>query len=287
MKIVTDSGFDLSQEQLQGAELNTLPLKIVLSGTTYRSGIDIQTEEFYHLLEKTDEMPTTSTPSPGEFLEIYRNVAETDPDILSLHISSGLSGTYNSAVTAANEMPDANITHVDTRTLSIEMGWQVEGAIRAIQAGWPLPDILKLLSKIRESSEVVFTLPDLSYLIHGGRISHLKGLLASLLGIKPLIGVNKSDGKYYDRGKARTFKRALQAIPLYMAEKFKEGTELRVQIGHAGNPEGAEQLKEETEKLFSCHWLPSCSISPILGAHTGRGLVGIVFASLEQLPEMP
>lgn len=287
MKIVTDSGFDLSPEQLQGAELNTLPLKIVLSGKTYRSGIDIQTEEFYHLLENTDEMPTTSTPSPGEFLEIYQNVLEKDPDILSLHISSGLSGTYNSAVTAAGDLPDANITHVDTRTLSIEMGWQVEGAIRAIQAGWPLPEILQLLTKIRESSEVIFTLPDLSYLIHGGRISHLKGLLASLLGIKPLIGVDKSDGKYYDRGKARTFKRAIQAIPAYIAEKFEEGAELRVQIGHAGNPDAAEQLKQEMENLFSCHWLPSCSISPILGAHTGRGLVGIVFASLEGFPELP
>ena len=287
MKIVTDSGFDLSPEQMQGIEIHTLPLKINLSGTTYRSGVDINKEEFYRLLEKTEEMPTTSTPSPGEFLEIYQEVFKEDPNILSLHISSGLSGTYNSAVTAAGMVPEANITLVDTRSLSIEMGWQVEAAIRAVKEGWSLEKILELLSKVRDASEVVFTLPDLSYLIHGGRISHLKGLLASLLGIKPLIGVNKSDGKYYDRGKARTFKRALQAIPSYIAEKFEEGTELRVQIGHAGNPEGAEQLKKETEKLFSCHWLPSCSISPILGAHTGRGLVGIVFAPLEQFPEMP
>lgn len=287
MKIVTDSGFDLSPEQVHGAELHILPLKIILSGTTYRSGIDINKEEFYQLLENTEEMPTTSTPSPGEFLEIYRKVIEEDPDILSLHISSGLSGTYNSAVTAAGQLPEANITLVDTRSLSAEMGWQVEAAIRAIQARWPINKILELLSEIRAASEVVFTLPDLSYLIHGGRISHLKGLLASLLGIKPLIGVNKKDGKYYDRGKARTFKRAVQAIPKYIAEKFAEGTRLRTQIAHAGNPEGADQLRQETEKLFQCKWLPNCSISPVLGAHTGRGLVGIAFASLDSFPEMP
>ncbi len=287
MKIVTDSGFDLSQEQKMGFELNTLPLKITLSGTTYRSGIDIQKEEFYQMLEKTDDMPITSTPSPGEFLEIYQRVAEEDPDILSIHISSGLSGTYNSAVTAAGQMPDANITLVDTRSLSIEMGWQVEAAIRAIKAGWSSTEILELLAQVREASEVVFTLPDLSYLIHGGRISHLKGLLASILGIKPLIGVDKTDGKYYDRGKARTFTRAIQAIPKYIAEKFEQGTNLRAQIGHAGNSEGADQLRQETEKLFQCEWLPDCSISPVLGAHTGRGLVGIAFASADTFPELP
>ncbi len=287
MKIVTDSGFDLSQEQMQGVEIHTLPLQINLSGKSYRSGVDINKEEFYQLLEDTEDMPTTSTPSPGEFLEIYQMVIEKDPDLLSLHISSGLSGTYNSAVTAAGMLPEANITLVDTRSLSIEMGWQVEAAIRAVKERWSTEKILALLSRIREASEVVFTLPDLSYLIHGGRISHLKGLLASLLGIKPLIGVDKTDGKYHDRGKARTFKSALKAIPQFIAEKFPEGAHLRTQIGHAGNPEGADQLRQEMEKLFHCKWLPDCSISPVLGAHTGRGLVGIVFAALEGFPELP
>ena len=254
MKIVTDSGFDIAPEQTMGVNLHTLPLKLSLSGKTYRSGVDIQKEEFYSLLENTEDMPITSTPSPGEFLEIYQSLAEQQDDILSLHISSGLSGTYNSAVTAAGQMPDLNITLVDTRSLSVEMGWQVEAAIRAIQAGWPLEKLLDLLARVREASEVIFTLPDLSYLIHGGRISHLKGLLASLLGIKPLIGVDKSDGKYHDRGKARTFKRAIQAIPQYISEKFPEGSHLRTQIGHAGNPEGAEELRSEMEKLFTCDW---------------------------------
>jgi len=287
MKIVTDSGFDLSPQQKDNFDLHSLPLKITLSGVSYRSGVDIQKEEFYELLDKTGDMPTTSTPSPGEFLEIYQKVAAEDPDILSIHISSGLSGTYNSAVTAAGQMPDAHITLVDTRTLSIEMGWQVEAALRAVKAGWKLEDILNLMKSVRDQSEVVFTLPDLSYLIHGGRISHLKGLLASILGLKPLIGVNKEDGKYYDRGKSRTFKRAIQAIPEYIAGKFEEGTHLRVQIGHAAAPEAADQLREATEKLFKCDWLADCSISPVLGAHTGRGLVGIVFAPVESLPALP
>ena len=287
MQIVTDSGFDLSPTQKQGEDLHTLPLKLTLDGVSFRSGVDIQSEEFYRLLEHTDGMPITSTPSPGEFQEIYEDVAKDDSEILSIHISSGLSGTFNSAVTAAKQVLGAHITLVDTRSLSIEMGWQVEAAISAVRANWPVNKIVELLDTIREKSEVVFTLPDLAYLIHGGRISHLKGLLASLLGIKPLIGVNKDDGKYYDRGKSRTFKRAIEAIPAYIADKFGEGARLRLQIGHAGNPEGAQMLREALEKLFKCEWLPDCSISPVLGAHTGRGLVGVAFALMDTYPALP
>lgn len=287
MQIVTDSGFDLSPEQKQGENLHTLPLKLTLDGVTYRSGVDIQPEDFYRLLEDANSLPITSTPSPGEFQEIYDEVVKEDPEILSIHISSGLSGTFNSAVIAAKQALGAKVTLVDTRSLSIEMGWQVEAAIRAVKAKWPIKKITELLDAVREKSEVIFTLPDLTYLIHGGRISHLKGLLASLLGIKPLIGVNKDDGKYYDRGKSRTFKRAIQAIPAYIAEKFGEGAFLRLQIGHAGNPEGAQMLREALEKMFKCEWLPDCSISPVLGAHTGRGLVGVAFALMETYPALP
>lgn len=287
MQIVSDSGFDLSIEQQQDFNLHVLPLKLTLDGKTYRSGVDIQPEEFYRLLENTEDMPVTATPSPGEFLEIYNKIAKDDPEILSIHISSGLSATYNSALTVAGQVPDAHITLVDTRTLSIEMGWQMEAAIRAIKANFSLDKILELLTKVRNQSEMVFTLPDLSYLIHGGRISHLKGLLANILGIKPLIGVDKADGKYYDRGMTRTFKRAIEAIPKYIAKNHGEGTLLRLQIGHAGNPEGAQTLREALEDLFDCEWLPDCSISPVLGAHTGRGLVGVAFAPVNTFPLLP
>lgn len=284
MQIVSDSGYDLSPQQKERYTIHTLPLKITLSSVSYRSGIDIQPEEFYALLEKTEDMPTTSTPSPGEFQELYQRVAEKDPDILSIHISSGLSGTFSVAKTAADQLPDINITLVDTHSLSAEMGWQIEAAARGIQAGWQLETILDHMTKIRQATEMVFTLPDLSYLIHGGRISHLKGLLANLLGIKPLIGVDKTDGKYYDRGKARTFQRAIKAIPEYVAKKFEEGTHLHAQIGHAGNPDAAAKLREAMEAMFKCDWLPDCSISPVLGAHTGRGLVGVVFAPVNSMP---
>lgn len=287
MKIVTDSGFDLSPHQQEGMDLHTVPLKITLSEVTYLSGIDIQPEDFYKLLETTEDMPTTSTPSVGEFTTLYENLAKEDPEILSIHISSGLSGTFNVASKAAEEIKDAQITLIDTKSLSAEMGWQIEAAIRGIKAGWAKEKILALTQAVKEKSEMIFTLPDLSYLIHGGRISHLKGLLASLLGIKPIIRVDKVSGKYAELSKQRTFSRAIDGLANYAATKFGKGSHLRVQIGHAGNPDSAEQLREKMEALFNCDWLPDCSISPVLGAHTGRGLVGMVFALAETFPAMP
>jgi len=284
MQLVSDSGYDLAAQQKEGLTIHTLPLKITLNDVNYLSGVDIQSEEFYQLLEHTEGLPITSVPSPGDFINMYQKLAEDDPDILSVHISSGLSGTYNAAVSAAAQLPDINITLVDTLSLSAEMGWQVEAAARAIKANWSLEKILELLKTIREASEMIFTLPDLTYLIHGGRISHLKGLLASVLGIKPVIGVDKKTGKYNDLIKVRSFKRAIQAIPEYAAKKFKVGTLLKAQIGHAGNPEGADQLREETNKILNCEWLPDFTISPVLGAHTGRGLVGLLFAPADSLP---
>ena len=287
MKIVTDSGFDLSPQQQEGIELHTVPLKIMLSGVTYLSGIDIQPEDFYKLLENTEDMPSTSTPSIGDFSALYKELAQEDPDILSIHISSGLSGTFDVAAKAAEEVENARITLIDTKSLSAEMGWQIEAAIRAVKAGWAKEKILALTQAVKEKSEMIFTLPDLSYLIHGGRISHLKGLLASLLGIKPIIRVDKTTGKYADLSKQRTFKRAIEGLANYAVSKFGEGSHLRVQIGHAGNPDAATQLREKMEALFKCDWLPDCSISPVLGAHTGRGLIGMVFALADTFPAFP
>ena len=287
MKIVTDSGFDLSPQQQEGIELHTVPLKIMLSGVTYLSGIDIQPEDFYKLLENTEDMPSTSTPSIGDFSALYKELAQEDPDILSIHISSGLSGTFDVAAKAAEEVENARITLIDTKSLSAEMGWQIEAAIRAVKAGWAKEKILALTQAVKEKSEMIFTLPDLSYLIHGGRISHLKGLLASLLGIKPIIRVDKTTGKYADLSKQRTFKRAIEGLANYAVSKFGEGSHLRVQIGHAGNPDAAIQLREKMEALFKCDWLPDCSISPVLGAHTGRGLIGMVFALADTFPAFP
>ena len=160
MKIVTDSGTDtcLSPEQLAELNISIVPLVVTLEDKTYREGMDIVPDEFYRLLETAKRLPSTSQPSVGSFTEVYKCVAATDPDILSIHMSSGLSGTFNVAQAAAKFVPEANITHVDTKTLSAAAGWQVEAAARAAKAGWSKDQILSLLESIGNTSESIYTL---------------------------------------------------------------------------------------------------------------------------------
>mgnify|MGYP001033191225 CR=1 FL=1 len=289
MQIVTDSGVDLSPEQMDNLDIdiNIVPLTVTLDDETYREGIDIQPVEFYRLLAATDDMPTTSQPSAGEFAEIYRRLAADDPDILSIHMSSGLSGTFNAAQAGAALAPEANVTLVDTKTLSAAPGWQVEAAAQALKAGWPKEEILALMDRINVAAESIYTLKELKYLIHGGRISHMKGLIASLLNIKPLIGVEKEGGTYIQLGQTRTFKRAVRGLVNLMAEQHTPGSALRVQVLHAWNTEGAAMLHEQIDQRFDCTWSPLSTLSLVLGAHTGPSMVGVAYAPQSVFDDMP
>jgi len=278
VQIVTDRAADITHGQMDAdVAVHFVPLRIELEGKSFLSGIDIQPEEFYEMLGKTEAFPTTSQPSAGDFADLYRQLAKNDPDILSIHVSSGLSGTIDSARTAAQMVPEANVTIYDTLTLSCPMGWQVEAAIQGIKAGWPLKNIIQRMETIGQQASGMFTLPILKYLIHGGRISHMKGLVASLLNIKPIIVVDKISGKYVQASQEVTFKRAIHKMVELISHSFPEGSALRVQLLHGNNPEALEILRQRLDDLFKCTYLPTMAIAPVLGAHTGPGLVGLSF----------
>src|SRR5690348_1368019 len=141
MQIVTDRAADFSPQQLTGLDIHYIPLTLTLGSKSYRSGVDIQADDFYQLLETSNDMPTTSQPSPGEFAELYRKLAMADPDILSIHVSSGLSGTLNAARLGAEMVPEAKVIHIDTCTLSAAEGWQVLAAAHALKAGKGIHEI--------------------------------------------------------------------------------------------------------------------------------------------------
>jgi DegV family protein with EDD domain len=289
MQIVTDSGTDigLSLEERAALNIHVVPLVVTLDGKSYREELDINAEKFYPLLEASGNLPTTSQPSAGDFADVYRKLAEKDKDILSIHMTAGLSGTFNSAKAGAEIVPEANVTHVNTKTLSAAAGWQVKAAARALKAGWALEQILPMMQKIGAASESIYTLDDLKYLIHGGRISHMKGLIASLLNIKPMIGVEKVNGTYVQKGQARTFKGAVKGLVDQMLQLHSEGTELQAQVLYSFNPEGGMMLRELAEKYFKCDWLPMGPMSLVLGAHTGRSMVGIAYAAKSALADVP
>ncbi len=293
MQLVTDNAADISPEQLEKLpiELHRVSLALTLDGKTYESGVDISNDAFYELMENSENMPTTSQPAPGDIAELYRRIAEQtgDRDILSVHISSGLSGTPNSVRLAAQQVKEEgiNVELIDTMTLSAPEGWQVEAAAYGIAAGWSFEQIREHLTKVRTVSDAAFTLPTLDYLIHGGRISHLSGLVASTLGIKPIIGVSKEKGNYETRARVRTFKKAITSIADTLENTHAPGMKLRVQPLHAHNLDALEKMKAAISKKYDVEWMPPVDIAPVLGAHTGSGLVGCAWAAADDFPRLP
>jgi DegV family protein with EDD domain len=202
-------------------------------------------------------------------------------------MSSGLSGVVNAATAGAAMTPEANVTIVDTKTLCAVGGWQVAAAARALKAGWTKDQILALIKRIGDASESIYTLDELKYLIHGGRISHMRGLIASMLHIRPLIGVEKVGGTYAQMGMARTFDKALHGLAELMTKFHAPGSELRVQLLHSYNHKAVVALREIVEPMFKCTFLPVNYMSPALAAHTGATMVGVAFASLDTFKDIP
>lgn len=272
MQIVTDSAADLAPSQLAGLPIHFTTLRLSLGGVPFTG----TNEEFYRKLSETDEYPVTSQAAAGEFAELYRKVAQKDPEILSIHISGGLSGTINSARVGASMVPEAKVTFWDSRTLSAALGWQVEAAARMVVKGFKLDRILERLTQIRDQVDGMFTIKEMKYLIHGGRVSHLKGLLAQVLNIKPIIGVDHTTGMYTNAAQDMTFKRALSRMISLDKERYANMGPLRAQLVHGNNPEGVEFLKKKAAEDLNCTFEETVPVAPALGAHTGPSLAGII-----------
>jgi DegV family protein with EDD domain len=287
VQIVTDSASDLTADIADKLQIHIVPLSVHIADLTYTEGDEIQPDRFYYQMAMNGAYPSTSQPAVGEFVDVYRRLAAVDPEIISIHISERLSGTINSARTAATLVPEAHITLFDSRTLSMGLGWQVLAAARARDAGWSSDQIIAMLERVRAGSNVLCALQELKYLVHGGRISHIKGLVASILQIKPVIGVDIATGSFAPRGQARTLARCLDALVAQVAREHIPGSELRTQIVYTANPVAAEKLRDKVDQVFKCHWLPVGRMGPVLGAHAGPNTVGLAYAAEKLFAELP
>lgn len=274
MKIVTDCAADLSATERDELGIVEAPLYIQFPDEEVDAR-KITPDEFYDRLEAMrPETPTTAQPSSGIFAELYERLAQAKEDILSIHISSGLSGTINSARNGAAQLKERLVSTVDTMTLSGGQRFQVLAAAKAAGAGWNLDAIKERLDAIREKTEVIYTLETLEYLARGGRIGRVQALAGSLLNIKPIIRVDHADGKYSTVGKGRTVKKNINSMVTHLAEMYGGNTPLWVTILHGRFQRGADMMAEMVQEKLHIEKLEVARISPVLGVHTGPGIVG-------------
>jgi DegV family protein with EDD domain len=280
MKIVTDCAADMSEEELKSLDIVQAPLYIQFPEGEINSA-DITADEFYNRLEAMrPAIPSTALPSSGIFSDIYRKVADVSKSILSIHVSSGLSGTLNSARMGAEHIKGAVVNVFDTMTLSGGERFQVVVAAKAAKAGWSVKSILERLEKIRANTEVVYTLETLEYLARGGRIGRVQALMGSVLKIKPVIRVDHKDGKYSTVAKGRTIAQNLGTIVDHIADMYGS-IPLWATVLHGRFGEGAEALSKSMSERLNIKKLEVMRISPVLGVHTGPGIVGAAVMPME------
>ncbi|GAB4478538.1 MAG: DegV family protein [Anaerolineae bacterium] len=285
MKIVTDSAADLTPEDIASHGITVAPLYIQFPEGE-RESEEISRDEFYQRLEAMQpHAPTTVQPSPGDFASLYERLLAAGEEVLSIHISSGLSGTINAARLGAARVGEKIVHLIDTLTLSGGQRFQVLAAARAIEAGWPLEAVRARLEQIRAEAEVVYTLDTLNYLARGGRIGRVQALAGSLLHIKPVIHVDREDGKYTTVGKSRTIARALQDITSHLSNLYGRQA-LWVSVMHGQFEEKANQLAAMLQDSLEIARLEVLRISPVLGVHTGPGIVGAAVVPMRLMEDV-
>lgn len=284
MKIVTDCAADMPAEERAELGIIEAPLYIQFPEGEVNSA-DITPDEFYDRLEAMrPEIPSTAQPSSGIFADIYHKIAGA-AQVLSIHVSSGLSGTINSARMGAEQIKEKVVSVVDSMTLSGGERFQVLAAAKAAKKGWSIESILERLGKIRENTEVIYTLETLEYLARGGRIGRAQALLGSVLKIKPVIHVDRTDGRYSTVGKTRTIPGALEIITDHLHQTYAE-KELWVSVMHGRFGNGAKALAESLGKRLNVKKLEILRISPVLGVHTGPGIVGAAVVPMELMEDL-
>lgn len=284
MKIVTDCAADMPKEELEALDITQAPLFIQFPEGEVNSA-DLTLDEFYDRLEAMrPTIPTTALPSSGVFEALYNQLAGVGEQVFSIHISSGLSGTLNAA-RVGGEQAVADVDTWDSMTLSGGQRIQVLVAAWGNRAGWKLERIRERLEQIRTQTEVIYTLETLEYLAHGGRIGRVQALMGSVLKIKPVIRVDHADGKYSTVSKSRTIPQALETITDHLHQLYGK-TPVWVNILHGRFAQAADTLAASMKERLNVASLEVSRISPVLGVHTGPGIVGAAVLPISLLEDL-
>lgn len=273
MKVVTDAAANLTREKVAELGVEMVPFQITFMGKTYRDGVDIQPDDLYRMYsENPNEFSSTSQPSVGDFVDCYEQSKEDE--ILSVHLSSGLSGAYSSAEHAARMVPDKHVTVFDSKMVGPALGWMVEIAAHGARSGWSKERIIEVMNRVKANTITMVAFSDIKYLIHSGRINHLKGVMASLLRIKPIIGMNDEDGRYVTLGMEMTMGRAVHKMVAIVHAKFGN-QKIRLQLMHGANLAGIELLKTAVSEMLDTVEDKLIPVTLVLGAHAGPTVIGL------------
>jgi len=274
LKIVMDTAGDLCAGWQQKDDIDLIPINIIHNGISYQQGIDIHEDEFYQIIEKEGTIPSTSQPTPYQFVEFYKKIAEPGDDILSIHITDKLSGTMLSAQQAAKELQGTyNIYPFDSTSGTIGMGMLCKEARMLERSGCKINDILTTLNTIRKNMAFFFTLDTLKFARLSGRVKNLQAVLASLLDIKPILEVQ--DGNIETIDKVRTRKASVEKMVEKMKDKVGDQP-VKIAVVHVKDATTAEILVEQVKKTFNCVEVMLTDVSITLATHFGPGALGLV-----------
>ncbi len=273
--IVTDSTADMGPLAAANG-VTVVPLTIRFGNEEFRDGVDLSSEQFYAKLETSPQPPITAQPTPAAFEAAYRRLLDEGAEhVLSLHVSSSLSGTYNSAALAASTVDPARISVLDTRSVSAGLAMLAIGARKLLDSGASPAEVLNALRGDIPHVELFATIPNLTYLARGGRIGGLRGMLGNVLKIVPILKVE--DGVVAEQAKVRTFNRAVDQLVETAIKRIPAKGSARVAVLHSVAPDLAASVGERMRSGVAPSSLITCEIGPTVGTHAGPGAVGVCF----------
>jgi len=279
--IVTDSTTAIPDSIAREHNLTVVPLFLAWDGESYLDGIDVTPVEFYERLVKSETMPTTSQPSVGMFAEAFKKLIDQGYDILTIVISTKLSGTYLSAIQAAADFPKNRIAVVDSLQASMPLSLVVLMTAQAAQRGATLLECTNLAKDLCQRVRTLFIVDTLEYLHKGGRVGGAARLIGTALKMKPILEIKNGEIDSFD--KVRTFKKATERVfEVAEAELGKQGTIEYLGVVTANVPQvGDEFVSMAHQRFHICNEFVGL-ISPIIGAHVGPGAVGFVYISAKK-----
>ena len=277
--IVTDSTADLPPQLLKQKAIRVVPLTLNFEGRSLLDGVDIRPSEFYRKLPNATTHPTTSQPSPGQFAEVYEELLADHAAVVSIHISEKLSGTYASALQAAEMTDPGRVRVIDSHLVSMSLGLLTLAASDMAVNGNNADAIVERASAMRDRVQTFFSVATLEFLRRGGRIGRASALLGSVLQVKPVLCIR--DGLVTPLERVRTFDRALNRI-VELSREVDTGKGLCVIVGHGDAEADAERVARELEPVAETLLIQP--LGPVVGAPAGPGVVGVGVYPAELLP---